>query len=99
MRLSLNLKEAFIEVLPKLILLAIGFAFVLAATTADAANVRKHRRQAQTATVVDNSRYRGTNLFPAGPVNNGPDYIGDDPDPFIRLMLKRDLSGRYGGAM
>ena len=66
--------------LPKLILLAIGFAFVLAATTADAANVRKHRRQAQTATVVDN-------------------YIGDDPDPFIRLMLKRDLSGRYGGAM
>jgi hypothetical protein len=91
--------EAFMEVLPKLILLTIGLAFVLTATTADAANVRKHRRQAQAATVVDNSRYRGTNLFFAGPVYNGPDYIGDDPDPFIRLMLKRDLSGRYGGAM
>jgi hypothetical protein len=91
--------EAFMEVLPKLIQLAIGLAFVLTATTADAANVRKHRRQAHTAAVVDNSRYRGTNLFPAGPVYNGPDYIGDDPDPFIRLMLKRDLSGRYGGAM
>ena len=87
------------EVLPKLILLTIGLAFALTATTADAANLRKHRRQAQAATVVDNSRYRGTNLFPAGPVYNGPDYIGDDPDPFIRLMLKRDLSGRYGGAM
>ena len=85
--------------LPKLILLAIGFAFVLAATTADAASVRKHRTQAQTATVFGNSRYRGTNLFPAGPIYNGPDYIGDDPDPFIRLVLKRDLSGRYGGAM
>ena len=87
------------EVLPKLILLAIGFAFVLVATTADAANVRKHRRQAPTATVFDNARYRSANLFPAGPIYNGPDYIGDDPDPFIRLMLKRDLSGRYGGAM
>jgi len=33
------------EVLPKLILLTIGLAFVLTATTADATNVRKHRRQ------------------------------------------------------
>jgi len=86
------------EALPKLILLVIGLASVLTATTpADAAKTSKHRRQAQTNAVVDNSRYRGANLFPAGPVYNGPDYIGDDPDPFIRLMLKRDLSGRYGG--
>jgi len=40
-------------------------------------------RRAQTATVVDNSHYRGTNLFPAKPVYTGSDYIGDDPDPFI----------------
>jgi hypothetical protein len=40
-------------------------------------------RRAQTATVVDNSHYRGTNLFPAGPVYSGSDYIGNDPDPFI----------------
>jgi hypothetical protein len=33
------------EVLPKLILLAIGLAFVLTATRPDATNVRKHRRQ------------------------------------------------------
>jgi len=86
------------ETLLKLILLVIGLASVLIATTpADAAKTSKHRRQAQTNAVVDNSRYRGANLFPAGPVYNGPDYIGDDPDPFIRLMLKRDLSGRYGG--
>jgi len=31
--------EAFMEVLPKLILLTIGLAFVLTATTADAANL------------------------------------------------------------
>jgi len=85
------------ETLLKLILLVIGLASVLIATTpADAAKTNKHRH-AQTNAVVDNSRYRGANLFPAGPVYNGPDYIGDDPDPFIRLMLKRDLSGRYGG--
>jgi len=69
------------EVLPKLILLAIGLAFVLTATRPDATNARKHRTQ--TATVVDNSHYRGTNLFPAGPFYSGSDYIGDDPDPFI----------------
>ena len=85
------------EALPKLILLVIGLASVLiAATPADAAKTNKHRH-GQTNAVVNNSRYRGAKLFPVGPVYNGPDYIGDDPDPFIRLMLKRDLSGRYGG--
>ena len=85
--------------LGKLLLLSIGMAFVLAAASpADAAKARKHKRHTgQAATVVDNSRYRGTNLFPAGPLYNGPDYIGDDPDPFIRLQLMRDLSGHYGG--
>jgi len=87
------------EVLPKLILLAIGLAFVLTATRPDATNVRKHRRQGADRHGRWQFAYRATNLFPAGPVYNGPDYIGDDPDPFIRLMLKRDLSGRYGGAM
>ena len=43
------------------------------------------------------ARYRDKSLFPAGPVYNGPDYLGDDPDPFIRLQLYRDLGARYGG--
>ncbi len=25
------------------------------------------------------------------------DYLGNDPDPFIRLMIQRDLGARYGG--
>ena len=33
----------------------------------------------------------------AGPLYNGQDYLGDDPDPNIRAYLLRDLSGRYGG--
>ena len=33
----------------------------------------------------------------AGPLYNGQEYLGDDPDPNIRSYLLRDLSGRYGG--
>jgi hypothetical protein len=32
-----------------------------------------------------------------GPLYNGQDYLGDDPDPNIRAYLLRDLTGRYGG--
>src|SRR6516162_5609246 len=30
---------------------------------------------------------------------NGNDYLGNDPDPFIRLMIQRDLGAKYGGEM
>jgi len=33
-----------------------------------------------------------------GPLYNGQDYLGDDPDPNIRAYLLRDLNSRYGGA-
>jgi hypothetical protein len=77
--------------------LALG---VLAATPADAAKrkARKHVRAAAPHTSVEVSRYRGANLFPPGPVYFGNDYLGDDPDPFIRLQLLRDLGSHYGGA-
>ena len=32
-----------------------------------------------------------------GPLYNGQDYLGDDPDPNIRSYLLRDLNSRYGG--
>ena len=84
----------------KLMVSAIGLAFVLAAAApADAAKARKHKKHvaAHATKVVVNPRYRGTNLFPAGPVYNGNDYLGDDPDPFIRLQILRDLGAHYGG--
>jgi hypothetical protein len=84
----------------KLMVSAIGLAFVLAAAApADAAKARKHKKHvaAHATEVVVNPRYRGTNLFPAGPVYNGNDYLGDDPDPFIRLQILRDLGAHYGG--
>jgi hypothetical protein len=75
-------------------------AVVLVATTpADAANARKHKKHvaARTVTVNAKSGYRGQNLFPAGPIYNGNDYLGDDPDPFIRSQIQRDLGAHYGG--
>ena len=50
-----------------------------------------HRQAAGAA----GSNFQGGVL--AGPLYNGQDYLGDDPDPNIRAYLLRDLSGRYGG--
>jgi hypothetical protein len=83
----------------KLMVSAIGLAFVLSAMPADAAKARKHKKHvaAHAATVTAKSGYRGTNLFPAGPIYHANDYLGDDPDPFIRSQLLRDLGAHYGG--
>lgn len=43
------------------------------------------------------STCRGSNLFHCGPLYNSTDYLGNDPDPFIRLMIQRDLGAKYGG--
>lgn len=77
----------------------IGLAIVVAAAApADAAKARKHKKVTRVQTTVHvQSKYRGSNLFPAGPVYNGPDYLGDDPDPNIRFQLLRDLGAHYGG--
>jgi hypothetical protein len=32
-----------------------------------------------------------------GPLYNGQEYLGDDPDPNVRSYLIRDLTSRYGG--
>ena len=77
---------------------AIGLAFVFAAPAEAAGNHRKsgaahsmgHRQVAAVG-----PHYQGGVL--AGPLYNGRDYLGDDPDPNIRSYLLRDLTGRYGG--
>jgi hypothetical protein len=82
----------------KLMTCVIGLAFIAAAAPADAAKARKHKKVASAhASTRVQTKYRGANLFPAGPVYNGPDYLGDDPDPFIRSQIYRELSAHYGG--
>ena len=53
----------------------------------------KHRR----ATVVAQPAFRYQGGVPVGPLYNGQDYLGNDPDPNIRSQILRDMGGRYGG--
>ena len=55
----------------------------------------KHKKPAAAHHHATGSAFQGGVL--AGPLYNGQDYLGDDPDPNIRAYLLRDLSGRYGG--
>jgi hypothetical protein len=57
-----------------------------------AAHPAKHRRAAG---AQPGARYQGGVL--AGPLYNGQDYLGTDPDPNIRSQILRDMGGRYGG--
>jgi hypothetical protein len=66
---------------------------------AEPAVKHKKHKVAHTAAVTMKSKYRRTDLYPAGPIYNGPDYLGDDPDPFIRSQIRRDTSVFYGGGL
>ena len=76
------------------------FATVLPGALADDAKPRKHpHKKAVVAkrAKVATPRCRGESQFQCGPLYLNGDYFGDDPDPFIRSQILRDLSGHYGG--
>jgi hypothetical protein len=78
-------------------------AAVLFVLPADAATKHKKHAAKHDTQMVRVAReaapaHRGTNLFPAGPLYyNGDLYLGDDPDPFIRSQIWRDVGSRFGG--
>jgi hypothetical protein len=66
------------------------------AFSADAATKTKRTRYyAPVATAAPSCP--GSHLFHCGPIYNSTDYLGNDPDPFIRAMIQRDLGAKYGG--
>jgi hypothetical protein len=82
------------------LLASAGLALALA-PSASAAKTAKHKR----AQAVHTYRHQAVRAEPGsefqggvlkGPLYNGQDYLGDDPDPNIRSFLIRDKS-RYGG--
>ena len=82
----------------KLVMLVAGFAVVALTAPAEA---KKRRQQDKSGVTIEQSktakpRQRGVNLFPPGPVYHSNEYLGDDPDPFIRSQLMRDLGAHYG---
>ena len=85
---------------------AIGLAFVLA-SPAEAAKAGKQKKSTTSAHVVKHRQtaeavpapgagYQGGVM--RGPLYNGQDYLGDDPDPNVRAFLLKNLSGRYGSS-
>ena len=79
----------------KLLAVVLGVSCMLAANAAAAAKKQKPAAHqiANTAALC-----RGANLYHCGPIYNSTDYLGTDPDPFIRAMIQRDLGAKYGGA-
>jgi hypothetical protein len=87
------------KVLLSAIGLCVGLALVLS-SPAEAAKAGKHKRHVAAASTKarhSGTAYWGTDLVRRGPLYNGPEYLGDDPDPNIRFQLLRDITGRYGG--
>lgn len=78
-----------------LLIVAISLAAMLASGASAATKSKRTKPVAPAGGAT--SSCRGAGLFPCGPVYNGSDYLGSDPDPFIRLMIQRDLGARYGG--
>ena len=85
---------------------AIGLAFVLA-SPAEAAKAGKQKKSATSAHVVKHRQTAAVVPAPGGayqggvmrgPLYNGQDYLGDDPDPNVRAFLLKNLSGRYGSS-
>jgi hypothetical protein len=90
-----------------IVISAIGLAVVLASPAAAAkvdkqkkstaaAHAVKHHRQTAEAVPAPGGGYQGGVM--RGPLYNGQDYLGDDPDPNVRAFLIKNLSGRYGSS-
>ncbi len=75
---------------------AVALVFVL--TSVADAKSRKQRQHPGARTVVTvYPQDRGASLFPPGPIFYGNEYLGEDPDPFIRQQIWRDLGAHFGG--
>ena len=82
-----------------LVISAIGLALVVASPAEAAKKKQRHHSGVTAHAMVPGgtaATYQGGVM--AGPLYNGQDYLGDDPDPNIRSYLLRDLTGRYGGS-
>jgi hypothetical protein len=80
----------------RLLVAGLSVAAVLAPSFDAAAKAKRHKPATQYA-AGSSGNCRGAGNFRCGAVYNGNDYLGDDPDSFVRLMIQRDLGAKYGG--
>ena len=86
-----------IQILICAVTLALGFALALPASAEPAKETKQKKRIVTPTPSRANAGYRGQDKFRAGPLYYDQLYLGDDPDPFIRLELYRDLDAKLGG--
>lgn len=80
----------------KVLVCALGVA-LLSIPAADAASKKKKAKAvAPHVTTSTSVPCRGAELFPCGPIYYEHKYLGEDPDPFIRTMINRDLGPVFG---
>jgi hypothetical protein len=79
----------------KLMIPALSIAVMLASSADAGTATKKHKpHQPMAGTSL---ACRGASNFRCGAVYNGNDYLGDDPDSFVRLMIQRDLGANTAG--
>ena len=83
----------------KLLAAVVVFAFVVPAQAEPTRknNIKRKKIFGVHAMAQQPTKYWGTDKFRAGPIYDGRTYLGDDPDPFIRGQLARDVNAIYGG--
>lgn len=78
--------------------LAVASALAFPALAQTAKPTKQKKQEVVQPTKRANAVYRGQDKFRGGPLYNGPVYLGDDPDPYIRFEINRDLGAKYGGS-
>lgn len=83
----------------KIMMTALGGILLVSIGAGDAlaAKRKSARHSVETPRPDTPSRYRDRTAFAPGPIYFGNKYLGNDPDPFIRLMIQRDPGAVFGG--
>jgi hypothetical protein len=83
----------------KLMIPILTLAVTLASGAGAATKTKKHHNQMTAQVASSSPTCRGAGNFRCGAVYDGNtgNYLGNDPDSFIRLMIQRDLGVKYGG--
>jgi hypothetical protein len=86
-----------VKILIFTVTLAVGFALTLPASAEPATETKPKKQVVAPTPNRANASYQGQDKFRAGPLYYDKVYLGDDPDPFIRFQINRDLSAKLGG--
>jgi hypothetical protein len=77
--------------------IAVSVALTLPAAAEPATPAKPKKQPSAAMSGLAQSGYRADDKFRRGPLYFQNIYLGDDPDPFIRSQIQRDLGARFPG--